>query len=343
MYEKYTYEYLLKRALDNVPSDVDKRQGSIIYDALAPTCAELAQMYIELDSILNNFNVQTAFDKYALIRIAEMGIDRKEATPAVVLAQMYGNFQLEKNSRFNCDSLNYYYTGEKQENYYKLKCETPGATGNIETGSLTPIENIKGLEKADIVKVFEYGTDIEDMAELKKRYYSKLRNPSTSGNKYDYINWTMEVNGVGACKVFPLANGAGTVKIVICNSEKSTAPESLINDVKKHIEALRPIGATVYVASAEMKKININANVSISNNVTLQNVQDTFKQKVKQYFDDFSFDINKVSLSKIQNLLFDTNGVEDYENVKLNNTAGSIMLKDIEIPAVGNISLGVMQ
>jgi len=343
MYEKYTYEYLLKRALDNVPSDVDKRQGSIIYDALAPTCAELAQVYIELDSILNNFNVQTAFDKYALMRISEMGIERKKATPAVVLAQMYGSFELKKDSRFNYDSLNYYYTGEKQENYYKLKCETSGTIGNIETGSLTPIENIRGLERADIVGVSEYGTDIEDIEELKKRYYSKLRNPLTSGNKYDYMNWTMEVNGVGACKVFPLANGAGTVKIVICNSEKSTAPESLINDVKNHIETLRPIGAAVYVVSAEMKKININANVSISSNAILQNVQDNFKQKVKKYFDDFSFDTSRVSLSKIQNLLFDTNGVEDYENVKLNNSATSIILKDIEIPTIGNISLGVMQ
>jgi len=343
MYEKYTYEYLLKRALDNVPSDVDKRQGSIIYDALAPTCAELAQIYIELDSILNNFNVQTAFDKYALMRISEMGIERKKATPAIVLAQMYGSFELKKDSRFNCDSLNYYYIGEKQENYYKLKCETSGTIGNIETGSLTPIENIKGLERADIIGVFEYGTDIEDIEELKKRYYSKLRNPLTSGNKYDYMNWTMEVNGVGACKVFPLANGAGTVKIVICNSEKSTAPESLINDVKNHIETLRPIGAAVYVVSAEMKKININANVNISSNAILQNVQDSFKQKVKKYFDDFSFDTSRVSLSKIQNLLFDTDGVEDYENVKLNNTAASIILKDIEIPAIGNILLGVMQ
>ena len=33
-----TYEELLRAMLDKVPNDVDKREGSVIYDALAP-CA----------------------------------------------------------------------------------------------------------------------------------------------------------------------------------------------------------------------------------------------------------------------------------------------------------------
>ena len=34
--EQYTYEYLMQLALSYVPDDRDKRQGSVIYDALAP-------------------------------------------------------------------------------------------------------------------------------------------------------------------------------------------------------------------------------------------------------------------------------------------------------------------
>ena len=35
MFEEMTFENLLTQMLDNVQGDVDKREGSIIYDALA--------------------------------------------------------------------------------------------------------------------------------------------------------------------------------------------------------------------------------------------------------------------------------------------------------------------
>ncbi|UTW69876.1 hypothetical protein KHA80_02945 [Anaerobacillus sp. HL2] len=33
MYEHQTYEAILARMLDKIPDDIDKREGSIIYDA----------------------------------------------------------------------------------------------------------------------------------------------------------------------------------------------------------------------------------------------------------------------------------------------------------------------
>lgn len=51
MNEIPTYEEILQRCLDRISNTIDKRQGSIIYDALAPCCVELAQMYIELSGI----------------------------------------------------------------------------------------------------------------------------------------------------------------------------------------------------------------------------------------------------------------------------------------------------
>ena len=51
-YEDITYEVILQRMLDRVPNNMDKREGSIIFDALAPAAVELQLMYIELDTIL---------------------------------------------------------------------------------------------------------------------------------------------------------------------------------------------------------------------------------------------------------------------------------------------------
>ena len=41
MYESQTFDVILKRMLDRVSSSLDKREGSIIYDAIAPTANEL--------------------------------------------------------------------------------------------------------------------------------------------------------------------------------------------------------------------------------------------------------------------------------------------------------------
>ena len=42
MYENMTFENVMDRCLARVSASVDKREGSIVYDAIAPAAAELA-------------------------------------------------------------------------------------------------------------------------------------------------------------------------------------------------------------------------------------------------------------------------------------------------------------
>ena len=45
-----SFEQILDRTLSNeLLSDVDKREGSIVYDTLAPVCMELADAYAKMD------------------------------------------------------------------------------------------------------------------------------------------------------------------------------------------------------------------------------------------------------------------------------------------------------
>lgn len=37
--DEMTFDYIMNRMLESVPDTVDKREGSIIYDALAPAAA----------------------------------------------------------------------------------------------------------------------------------------------------------------------------------------------------------------------------------------------------------------------------------------------------------------
>ena len=53
MYEEMTYENILQQMLSRVTSDVDKREGSVIYDAMAPAAYFLADQYFQLEHFLD--------------------------------------------------------------------------------------------------------------------------------------------------------------------------------------------------------------------------------------------------------------------------------------------------
>ena len=85
-FEKYNYNYFLKKALDLVPNNIDKREGSIIFDALAPCCMMLAeQMMLVRDSELNRF-IETSYGEYLDNIVIEEGITRYAATKAKLKA-----------------------------------------------------------------------------------------------------------------------------------------------------------------------------------------------------------------------------------------------------------------
>ena len=63
-----TFNEILERMLSRVPNSFDKREGSIIYDALAPAALELQRVYIELNSILSDAYGDTASREYLILR-----------------------------------------------------------------------------------------------------------------------------------------------------------------------------------------------------------------------------------------------------------------------------------
>ena len=162
MYEDVTYEEILKRMLDRVPSDVDKREGSIVYDALAPAAVEIQLMYTELHAVLNELFADTASREYLIKRALERGLHPKEATYAV----LKGEFDLDIpiGSRFSLETLNYVAVERIAKGQYKMQCETIGTAGNTLFGTLIPIEYIRGLSQAELTELLIPGEDDEVIA-----------------------------------------------------------------------------------------------------------------------------------------------------------------------------------
>ena len=66
--DKYTYEYFMNEALGYVPQDIDIREGSIMFDAIAPACYQLADLAMELKNVMLETFVTTATGGYLDLR-----------------------------------------------------------------------------------------------------------------------------------------------------------------------------------------------------------------------------------------------------------------------------------
>lgn len=294
-----TYEELLQAMLDRVPSDVDKREGSVIYDALAPCAYFLAQQNFQLDNFIDLVFPDTALGEY-LNRAAEAyNVSRKPATNAV--RKMTTSGSVEIGTRWGINNLVYIVKEEESETEYQVECETPGVIGNQYSGAMQPISNITGIT-AELGDIITPGADEETDEALRERLYTKIRLPATSGNVYHYQQWALEVSGTGAAKVFPLADGPGTVTVLVVDSDKKIS-SSLPKTVAEYIETMRPIGATVTVKSPDSVTINIKASVMRNESKTLDDVKKAYKNAVDTFLQETVFTTYRISYAKLGSLL----------------------------------------
>lgn len=344
MNEIPTYEEILQRCLDRIPNTIDKRQGSIIYDALAPCCVELAQMYIELSGIYDQVFIDTAVGE-ALDKLVEQnGVKRKDATYALRKGEF--NMVVPVGNRFS-DGENTYIVIENiaGTNNSILRCEQAGAVGNSYYGSLTPITYLQGLTKAELTDIIDMGNDIESDEDLRVRYMESVTAPQFGGNVSDYQNKVKSLTGVGGCKVIPIWNGGGTVKLIITNSQGGVPTSSLVNDVQEAVDpnqdqqglGIAPIGHIVTVEGAAAKKIAVSATFTLESGVDPTDIQDSVNNVVDNYFKSLSINWDKednliARISQLETRLLGVAGVLDITNTKMNNSSSNLSLQSNEIP-----------
>ena len=246
MYEDKTYEAILQEKLARVASSLDKREGSIIFDALAPNSLESAMIYVALDTVLNETFADTASRDYLIMRCAERGITPLPATCAVGIGEF--SMDIPIGTRFSCDKYNWVVTEKIESLKYYLTCETAGADPNGYTGQLIPIEYIEGLATAELTSIVINGEDEEATETLRLRYLNSFENQSYGFNRGQYIEVTEALPGVGGCKPYRAWKGPGTVKLVITGSDYQPPSDTLINTVQTAIDPTQNSGDGIGLA-----------------------------------------------------------------------------------------------
>lgn len=354
MFEEQSFESILDRMLERIPSDMDKREGSIIYDALAPEALELARVYVGLDSILNLVFAKTTYGQYLDYLARSHGVERKLAEKAMGKVQIVGtpNFYIQKPVEItlviNDLSLKFTVVDEnknpvdvvipatgKCECY--LLCNTAGTVGNISANSIEFYEYVPGVDVISNTEAFEGGTEEETDSSLLQRLLEKVKNPPSSGNKNDYIRWAKEISGVDNVKVIPLWDGPGTVKLIIYDSKGFPLSTELINKVKDYIapedlfkEGKAPLGAHVTVLTVKLKHLTVNINgLVIQAGYTLTSVKEAINKNVKSHLESISPG-DTVVIKACGAVVMKTDGVMDFESISISGKNSNITTSDEE-------------
>lgn len=339
MYEDNSFESIQEGMLSRIRDGVDKREGSVIWDATAAVAHSLMELYFLLNNYQDLILPDTSVDKYLDRFVSAFHIIRKQAVKAI--RKIITSEAIAIGTRWQIQDVIYLVTEKINEHEYAAECEQYGDIGNLYYG---PLSSFDSGSTADAIlgEVLTPGAEEEDDDTLRDRFFERVKKPAASGNVYDYYNWAMSCPGVGAAKVFPLADGPGTVKVVITDSEKSAAGAALLEQVLTYIEQMRPIGADVTVVSAVENKFNINVKVKLTEGTHLGTVENLLEKQIGAYLQKNAFRIDYVSLAKIGNLLMEVTGVEDYAELQINGTTSNLTIGDEGVAVVGTVRLEVL-
>lgn len=357
MYENKTYENLLADMLYRVNSKYDKREGSMIYDGVAPAAFEFAEAYIMARAIIKQTYAKTADRDFLALRAIEFNIVPREATTA----EVKGKFSqaVDIGTRFNYEDLNFRVTDviDLSNNEFKLVCETPGAKGNYCIGRITPINTIPGLQNAEIKEVLVPGQDEEDTEAFRERYIRALKSKAYGGNGADYKEKVLTIAGTGGSKIYRCWNGGGTVKVVLINNEFNKPSQELVKEVQNVFDptpnkgkgyGLAPIGHTVTVEAAQEVVINYEIPVvmtaghepnEIKEELT-KRIEERLKARRKEWTTQDETQFLTIRTSIVTSLAVDLDKVVDVGDIKINGQkVKRLDLQPNQIPKLGTVTL----
>lgn len=354
MYENITYEQILNRMLARVPNDLDKREGSVIYTALAPAAAELRLAYFDLDTVMKETFADSASRENLIKRVSERGITPYPATAAVLkAAAVPDTVEIEIGERFNLGSLNYIVTEKLSAGCYQMACESPGAIGGSQLGAMIPIQNIPGLETMTLVEVLLPGTDEESVESILDRYHTSFKEQAYGGNRQDYLDKTHKLIGGGGVKVTRAWNGPSTVKLTILDSSFHPATETLIRMVQEAIDptqdgegvGLAPIDHIVTVDTAEAVSVAVQAEIMYETGYDYPAVANQIDEAVERYLSELRAEWEEqdhlvVRIRQIEARILDVPGIMDIGGTTLNGGLQNLELTKFQVPVYGGIQNG---
>lgn len=353
--EDYDFNTYMSEMLALVPDDLDKREGSVIYTAIAPCAFLCAQQAYMLAYMVQLLFADTAEEEWLDRVCYDFGVEREAATNAIRQINTFDSssaaMDVPIGSRFQINDISFAVTEKIATGQFKAQCEQTGTSGNLYSGAILPVDNINGLGSATLVSTpLISARDEETDNDLRARFYEKVRQAAFGGNIADYEEKVLAVDGVGAVEVFPahIMGTAGHVGIVIGNEQGRTASSALVSTVQALMgtdgDGIAPIGHTVTVETSTDLAINVSAAIQIKTGSSFATIQTVVVQAITDYINFVGFKDPTIFFAKLEATILDSHSdIVDIGTVTMNSSSTNLALSktfaSYQVPIVGTITV----
>lgn len=305
--------------LDNIPDTWRKEEGDFPCDMVAPDVAQVMQLEIAADRILQNAFPQYCEDERMADHMQIRGLTRREATankrmlsivadPGVRIPKGYTFTSVVVDEvgnpiEFTADNETIFLSEEAVD--VRVTCKITGTIGNLATGSEFILQPpIAGVTSITDTGTVDMAAERESLDESWERIVDKAENPDTGGNVHDYERWVVD----GFYKEYGVKignalvdmcwdkenghDGRGSVRVVVVGSNYEPVDEEIVADIKEYLDpkawegygyGKAPGGAVVTVITGTSYPINVAATVTYEKNVDRNVVLQDFTKKVTEY------------------------------------------------------------
>jgi uncharacterized phage protein gp47/JayE len=348
-YDSKSPESIKAEILAALSDTVETREGSFANTLVSPVAYQLYKVYQLLPQIEAMVLPDASSGEYLDRRAADFGLTRIDGTKATVTLRFtaYTNTTVGTipagTGVTTSDGLVFYTTeaGDLTDGTVDIPAEAAavGRAYNVDPYTLTTLlVNSGTVAYVTNPLAAVGGTDVESDEEFLARYRAYLQRPVSSGNAAHYVQWATEVSGVVNAAVEPLWDGNGTVKVVVGGPDMEPVDETIVEACAEHIEAERPIGATVTVVSVEALAVNAEATVVLIEGYTAQQVQDEFEAALGKLLAGMSFgETNILRYSRVLALLLDCEGVEEYTALTVNDAKANVTAAPEQVLTLGTV------
>ncbi len=356
--EEATTENIHQKILSYMPDDIDKSEGSFVWDIVSRPAARMFAYLMQYALIEG---VKIAFPRYSygtyLDELAKSNsLQRKEATHATGKITVTGTAGVSipvgsvfsTESKSDTESIDFETTekaviGENGTVDIAIQCTEAGINGNVSVGTIIMKSSDlpDGITAVTNAEPTKGGTDEEDDESIKERIENVEQSKSVSyvGSVSDYKRWAESVDGVGKAIVIPAQDNSGMVTIVLTDANGDPASDVLCQAVYDEIIGVKEDesdrmtninGNLLTVKAPKTVNVYVSATVYLDNTVSLSEIKTAYLTALNKYLTTIN-STGKVKYSDICSLLHSMNGVEDYSDVTLNEGTVNITLEKDEI------------
>ncbi|PJG83761.1 baseplate J/gp47 family protein [Caviibacterium pharyngocola] len=322
------------RDLQSLEPTADIAEDSDNFVRASSLAAVAENLYAHQKWLMKQFFPDTADTEFLEKHAALRGIRRKNATYAqgngatftgLVGATLSAGLQIKTADGRFYETLESAVINSAGSVRVAVRALAPGAAQNIiQSVAGVLMAAPKGVQSDVVLNNVVGGTDTESDSALLARLLERIRRPPAGGNRYDYRNWALSVEGVDAAYVYPLRRGLGTVDIAI-TADNDVPSDETVRKVQAYIDDVRPVTAKESkVVKPDVTRVAFNVKVKLDG-VSLSTMTQTIQTALTEHFnrlnpgDDFI-------VSQCEAVISDLIGVVDRQfiapraNIKANVT-----------------------